>query len=247
MLDGLNFHGGTADIVPEDEYIVDAITHAVQRIFDGVGEMNDLLEIRGLGRPLQMLHLRFEGHVHQTRNSIRASSMLLSQRRAERVVNSCVKTGVPLRFLHAQGFGFDQPPENAGDDDRRVEIHVMTPDELDDYIQFVFDKYDRDGSGYLGKSEVIALGKEMGKSKDEIMYQLVYSFDDEYKGDQEVRVELDELQQWYKSNKVLDRSQIEKMEINRAQRKLEQDMKAKKLPPIVATRNRRLNSFLLAK
>ena len=56
---------------------------------------------------------------------------------------------------------------------------VMTPDELDDYIEFFFNKYDRDGSGYLGEPEIKALGKRMGKTKDEILYQLVM-MDDEY-------------------------------------------------------------------
>ena len=145
--------------------------------------------------------------------------MKTSQERAERISKAVTDRGMPSRFIHPQGFGYSRPI-GTKDQNRRVDIYVITPDELDDYIGWTFSKYDRDGSGYLGEPEIKALGKRMGKSRDEIMYQLAMMDDENVPGG-EVRVELDELQVWFKSNTVLGQADIERAENMLAQSKLD--------------------------
>lgn len=113
-------------------------------------------------------HLRIEGHVHKAKSSTPESAFNISQQRAETVVDGIIASGVPASFLHPQGFGFSRmlgsPAEN-----RRCEIHVMTPDDIDDYIKFLFAQMDSDGTCTLDEEEAITLGRKLGKTKDEVM------------------------------------------------------------------------------
>ena len=212
----------------EDLSVLSMVSQAIHDIYNGVQTLNDESEAKGEDRTLVMPHLRIEGHTTQTAKSTERKSMKTSQERAERIAKAITDNGVPSRFIHAQGFGFSQPIGTA-DQNRRVEIHVMTPDELDDYIEFFFNKYDRDGSGYLGEPEIKALGKRMGKTKDEILYQLVM-MDDEYVPGGEVAIELDELQVWFKSNKVLDKEEMIRRDNVIAQKKLDKERSLEALP-----------------
>lgn len=115
-----------------------------------VGLANDQLEAQNKPGTFTMPHLRVEGHVHRSKKSTKESTMTTSQGRAEAVVHSIVTAGVPRRYLHPQGFGASKPHSSGqAEDNRRVEIHVMTDTDLTNLIESKFEDYDVDDSGFF--------------------------------------------------------------------------------------------------
>jgi hypothetical protein len=80
---------------------------------------------------LPPVHIRVEGHVHKTTNTQKCWS--LSGERAKVIVLKMSQTGIPPALLHPKGFGASKPLSKNETDkkrDRRVEIHVMSQEEV---------------------------------------------------------------------------------------------------------------------
>jgi hypothetical protein len=110
------------------------VTKSIHAIFMSIDAVNDRLESQGRERTFKMLHLRIEGHVHKAKKSTDEKCMRISDERAQTVTQLVSASGVPRRFLHPQGFGASRPLGGA-DVNKRVEIYVMTTQELQDYIE----------------------------------------------------------------------------------------------------------------
>jgi outer membrane protein OmpA-like peptidoglycan-associated protein len=116
LTDMINFHSGTARIMEDDMAIVAEVKFAVKAIHDIV-EAAKIPEV----------HLRIEGHVHKTKNIEKCWT--LSAQRAEVICQHIVEGGTPMCILHPKGYG-PSVPLGSATKDRRVEIHIMTDEEL---------------------------------------------------------------------------------------------------------------------
>jgi outer membrane protein OmpA-like peptidoglycan-associated protein len=116
LSDMINFHAGTARIMEDDMNIVAEVKFAVKAIHDIV-----------TAAKLPEVHLRIEGHVHKTKNIEKCWT--LSGQRAEVICDHIVEGGTPMDILHPKGYG-PSVPIGAATENRRVEIHVMTDEEL---------------------------------------------------------------------------------------------------------------------
>ena len=165
----LTFVGGKAELKPESIPTVEQIQKSIQTIYECIDLVNDRLEAQGRARSFEMLHLRVEGHVHMGKKSTIATCEAISQDRAEAIVTAVVDAGIPRRYLHPQGYGATCP-HPSGDTalNRRVEIHVMSEQEVLDFVSWKFKKYDVDNSGFLDQTQATQLALDMGKTEAEI-------------------------------------------------------------------------------
>jgi outer membrane protein OmpA-like peptidoglycan-associated protein len=112
----VRFKAGTAVIKQEDMHIVEELRHAVRVIHETVVSAN-----------LPELHLRVEGHVFKTKNV--EKGWALSQERANVISAQVVSGGTPKHILHPKGYGASRPIGTPREN-RRVELHVMTQEEV---------------------------------------------------------------------------------------------------------------------
>jgi outer membrane protein OmpA-like peptidoglycan-associated protein len=115
LLEAIHFWAGTADVKPESESVVEQLQFACRMIHAVVAETE--------GMP--PLHIRVEGHVHETRNIEKC--WRLSKESAAVIADKIADAGYPRSGLHPRGLGPSRPLGILGNPqmDRRVEVHVM--------------------------------------------------------------------------------------------------------------------------
>jgi hypothetical protein len=117
----VHFWAGTAKIKEESNRVVSQLQFAVKTVFN-------ICMTYGL----PPVHLRVEGHVHKTRNTKKC--WWLFGERAKIIVSKMCQTGIPPALLHPKGFGASKPLSKGESDrkqDRRVEVHVMSQEEVE--------------------------------------------------------------------------------------------------------------------
>jgi len=117
--------------------------------------------------------------------------MATSQARAETVVNHLAEAGTPAYFLHPQGFG-GTCPKGTPEENRRVEICVISAEELEKEVRAVLAKIDTDGNGVLSKEEFRDVAVKMNKTEAEFT-----AFWKKYDGDGDGYVNFEEFTAWY--------------------------------------------------
>jgi len=190
----LNFEGGCATIVEADMEVMQQVSKSILAIFTSIDKVNDKLEAKGQDRSFEMLHLRVEGHVHKGKKSTEEKCNRISQERAEEVVKHIIEAGVPPRYLHAQGFGARRPKGTA-DENRRVEIFVMSDGELKEFVKWKFTEYDKDNTGFLSHEQLAVLGVAIGREPDTIP-AMIKDLDPTNTG----RVGQEELLEWFEAS-----------------------------------------------
>jgi outer membrane protein OmpA-like peptidoglycan-associated protein len=125
----VNFWAGTAIIKPEGALIVEELAKVCKAIFDCVRELK-----------MEKLHMRVEGHVHKTQD--RSKCWTLSGDRAKIITEMLKLAGCPDGNVHPRGYGYSRPL-GTPNTDRRVEVHIMGPEELRKFFSNEEEEEDR--------------------------------------------------------------------------------------------------------
>jgi outer membrane protein OmpA-like peptidoglycan-associated protein len=80
------------------------------------------------------MHWRVEGHTAVSKKSI-DGGMGTSTDRAKAVCDFLASKGIDQSFLHPEGCGCFRPPPDKKADPRRVEVHVLSPEDVEELMK----------------------------------------------------------------------------------------------------------------
>jgi outer membrane protein OmpA-like peptidoglycan-associated protein len=121
LSDEINFEGGKAVILAEDLPIQAQLEKTIVSLYT-------ILKSKGY----DMLHIRFDGHVHPTGKDMRC--LVISYFRAAEIVRRVANAGCPNEFLHAYSYGQRMPvtsDKKKADLNRRVDINFVDLDQIE--------------------------------------------------------------------------------------------------------------------